>query len=256
MILIGEKLNSSIPKTFEAFSQGDDNAIISLIKAQSSADYIDINTARCSDELGMMEHVVSLVKEHTDCGIVLDSPDVSVLCKASEFIGDRKLIFNSVTADTDVSELLPIAKSLNAGIVVMPMRKIVPQTSEERTEIALEIISRLDGISMENIYIDAIAEAVSTADNGASVTLDTIRSLRSKLPKAHVICGLSNISFGLPGRQAINSAFAAIAMSNGLDGAILDVSSKQVMSSVYATQALLGLDEYCMDYITYYRENE
>lgn len=253
MILIGEKLNSSIPSSYEAMLAGDRNRLAELVRMQSRADFLDLNAARCPNEEEMLAGLIAVVAENSTCGIMLDSPDISVLCRAARAASGRKLIFNSVTASTDVSKLLPVAIRENAGIVVMPMKKRVPKTAAERVETAMEIVSRLDGIPQDNIYIDAVTEALASGDDAAVVTLQTISDLKKALPAAHVICGVSNISFGLPGRSSINAAFLAMAVSRGLDAAILDTASEQVMSSLYAACALCGLDEYCMNYIDYKR---
>ena len=80
--------------------------------------------------------------------------------------------------------------------------------------------------------------------------------MKSEFPSVHIACGLSNISFGIPARKLMNQAFLVAAMAAGMDGAILDPLDKKLMSFMYATEALMGLDDYCMNYLTKFREGE
>ncbi len=260
MILIGEKLNSSIPSTFKAMKEGDD-AIISLIKAQESmgATYLDINTAMFEDEeLEVMKRVVKLALENSSCGIVLDSPDPSVISEASELCSGRELILNSVTVDERIDELAPIAAKLGCGVIVLPMNSDgIPESAEERLECAKAAIEKLTvaGVDEESIYVDAICETLATLDTNAKTALETIRLVKENT-KAKTTCGLSNVSFGLPKRAFINAAFVSIAVYNGLDSAIADPMSEELRRAIFASSAVSGLDEYCMEYIGFIRGNE
>lgn len=109
------------------------------------------------------------------------------------------------------------------------------------------------GIAADNIYVDVLAEALATEEKAAATTLKTIRLIKEKYPEIQTICGLSNISFGLPKRANLNAAFLAMALVSGLDAAILDCSSPRIQDMLYTAEALLGRDEYCMEYIGYCR---
>lgn len=260
MILIGEKLNSSIPSTFKAMKEGDD-AIISLIRLQESmgAEYLDINTAMFEgEELEVMKRVVRLAIENSSCGIVLDSPDPAVISAAAELCSGRELILNSVTADERIDELAPIAARLGCGVIVLPMdTQGIPEEAGGRLECAKIAIEKLTaaGVNEENIYVDAICETLATLDTNAKTALETIKLIKSST-NAKTTCGLSNVSFGLPKRAFINSAFVSIAIYNGLDSAIADPTSEELKRAIYASSAVSGLDEYCMEYIGFIRGDD
>lgn len=257
MILIGEKLNSSIPSTFEAMKNGD-KEVLSIIKAQENAGakYLDINTAMFENsELEIMEKIVKAVIANSECGIVLDSPNPAVLEKAAELCVGRELILNSVTSDERIDELAPIAAKLNSGVILLPMDTDgIPETAEERLECAKKGIKKLKsyGVKEENIYVDAICETLATLDTNALTSLETIRLIKENT-NAKTTCGLSNVSFGLPKRAYINAAFVSIAVYNGLDSAIADASNEELRRAIYASSAVSGKDEYCMEYIGFIR---
>jgi len=132
----------------------------------------------------------------------------------------------------------------------------MPETVADRLKIADRIIGKLTdkGLCPSDIYIDPMIRPISTGSNYGTVALETIRNVKSKYPDVHIACGLSNISYGLPGRKILNQAFLIAAMTSGMDGAILDPLDKKLMTFLYATEALLGYDEFCMNYLSKYRD--
>ena len=259
MLIIGEKLNSSIPSTLKMLKEKDDQAIIRLMKAQedAGADYLDLNAALLGEgELPALTHLAELALEHTDCGIALDSPNAKVLLRAAEAVKGRALILNSVTASERIDEVLPAAAEMRAGVIALPMKARMPEDARERVEIAEELIARMTGAGVreQDIYIDCIVEALSAGDEKPRAALDAIRMIRSAHPLVHLTGGITNVSFGLPGRAHMASIFLAMAIAEGLDSAILDIISPAVKASLMAALALNGEDEYCMDYIRYSRE--
>lgn len=258
MIIIGEKLNSSIPSAF-ATMQESDEAIVNLIKRQSDAGarYLDINTAMFeAKEAEMMKKVASLVLANSECGLMLDSPNPEVLCEVIAEFSGADIILNSVTADERIDELAPVAAKYGCGIVVLPMDQSgIPETAEGRLECAKSAIAKLTaaGVKEENIYVDAICETLATCDTNAKVSLDVIAKIKANT-NAKTTCGLSNVSFGLPKRGVLNGAFLAIALYNGLDSAIIDPTSAEIRKSLFAGEAISARDEYCMEYINFARE--
>lgn len=258
MIIIGEKLNSSIPSTFAAMQESDE-AIVNLIKRQSEAGakYLDINTAMFEEkEADMMRKVAKLVLSESECGLMLDSPNPEVLCMMAEEFSGADIILNSVTADERISELAPVAAKYGLGIVVLPMDvNGIPETADGRIECAKAAIAKLTetGVKEENIYVDAICETLATSDTNAKTALEVIAKIKAST-SAKTTCGLSNVSFGLPKRGVLNGAFLAIALYAGLDSAIIDPTSKEIRKSLFSGEAILGRDEYCMEYINFARE--
>lgn len=262
MIIIGEKLNSSIPRTLEALKSHDETTLINMIKNQErcGADYLDINTAICgAEELNQLLWLIELVISNSNCGIMLDSPSPNVIVQAMKKTEARKLIINSVTLTDRIDELLPVIRQSGCGVVALPIDgNGIPVSSEERLDNAKRLMERFgkEGIAPEKIYIDALAEALAVGTDNAKTALETIQKARCAFPKVHLTCGLSNISFGLPKRNNINTAFLAMAVYCGLDSAILDITAPAMRTMLSSALAVNGEDEYCMEYISYIRDCE
>lgn len=262
MIIIGEKLNSSIPSTLKALQNAEKEYIIELITLQTKngADFLDVNTSVCGEtEFEKLEWVISLIQKHSCCGIMVDSPNTEVVKKIIPLINDREIIINSVTADQRIDELLSVITEFKTGVVALPLTKAgVPDTVEKRVENAKLVIDKLvsAGVPQDKIYLDVLAETLSVSDNSALIALHTIKEVKNLYPKVKTICGLSNISFGLPKRIVLNSAFLSMAIAYGLDSAIMDINSSSMKLSLAASLALNGNDEYCMEFITKVRELE
>jgi len=258
MLIIGEKLNSSVTKTLNALNSRDNQYIIDMVKSQteSGAHYLDLNTALTGEnEIDNMLWLINLTQENSACGIMIDSPNPDVAAYCVQKIGNRKIIINSVTLEKKYDGLIETAKQYNTGIVCLPMKENIPKTAGERLEYARELFDKLRcaGIRNENIYIDILVEAIAASESGAHTALKTISLIKENLPGVNTICGLSNISFGLPNRAKLNGAFLSLALQNGLDSAILDINSKEIKDSLFASMALLGKDEHFIEYIKYSR---
>jgi len=255
MIVIGEKLNTSIPKTLEAVQSRDEKTLIALICAQeeAGADFQDVNTAVGGGELESMRWLSGLVLAHSKGGIMLDSPSPDIIEDAIKTVGGRPVIVNSVTLSQRLS-LLPVVREAGASVVGLPMDEDgIPSTPEGRAEKAKRLVGKITeaGIPPENIYLDVLAESVAVADGNLVTALRTIPLIGATGIKT--ICGVSNVSFGLPRRININCAFLSAAVASGLSGAILDITSPAVKTALLSSLAVAGQDEYCLDYIAHIR---
>jgi len=260
MIIIGEKLNSSIPATREAFQNRDETFVKELAKEQceAGATYLDINTSVMDDEFDTLAWTVGLVKEAADCGIMVDSPDPGVIARLYREVELKDSIINSVTLEEErLKGILPIVEEFQTGIVALPISDAgMPGTAEARVENAEALITLLKdhGVPEEKIFIDILIEAAATNDKAPAEALQATYVLRERYPHVQLVAGLSNISFGLPRRAAINRAFLSCAMTMGLSAAIMNPLDKELMIGLLATDMLLGRDEYCMEYLAGYRQ--
>lgn len=261
MIIIGEKINSTIKAIGQAIESYDTAYIQELAKRQyeAGANFIDINAGMFHDnEPERLEWLVKTVQEVIDAPFSIDSPNSIAIEKALKVNKNSKPIINSITDEKErYNAILPLILEYNTGIIALCMDdKGMPETVEDRVEIAVRIIGKLTdrGIKPQDIYIDPMIRPIGTGSHYGVVALETIRSVKEKYPNVHIACGLSNISFGLPGRKVINQAFLIAAMTAGMDGAILDPLDKKLMTYLYTTQALLGQDDFCMNYLSKYRE--
>lgn len=262
MIIVGEKLNSSIPKMYDLMKEKNTAAIkqIAIDQQNAGANFLDINTAIFSEnEYDMFKYILDIVLESTECGIMLDSPSPSVIEKAIKLVSDREIIINSITLQDRINELLPIVKSYNTGVVCLPIdEEGIPKTTQKRVENSLKLIKILQeaGIEKKNIYIDVLAETLATDNESAVTTINAISELKKAEPEVHIICGVSNVSFGLPKRTNINAAFLTTAIFAGLDSGILDITNEQIQSTIYLAEMVAGKDEYCMEYLGYIRSKK
>ncbi|NCU27379.1 methyltetrahydrofolate cobalamin methyltransferase, partial [Candidatus Nomurabacteria bacterium] len=190
----------------------------------------------------------------------IDSPNPLAIKAGLRANKNGKPIINSITGERERLEaILPLAVEYNTGIIALCMDDNgMPETADERIGIARTLIKELTaaGIALEDIYIDPMIRPIGTGSHYGNVALDTMRAVKQEYPEAHIACGLSNISFGIPARKVMNQAFLVAAMTSGMDGAILDPLDKKLMTFLYATEALLGTDDFCMNYITKFREGE
>ncbi len=255
MIVAGEKFNSSIPKTFEILQKNDTAQLVALAKKQelAGAHYLDLNAAMFGEEeLSKLEALIGLVQESTSCGIMIDSPSPDVVKEAIKRVKDRPVIINSVTLTERLYELVPVAREYGAGIVALPIGEDgMPEDAEKRVENAKELIRILseNGIGHQGIFIDILAETLAVNQKSAFYAIEAVARLKALYPEVHTICGLSNISFGLPKRTNINAAFLTAAVFAGLDSAIMDITNDAMKAALFAALAVAGKDEYCMEYM-------
>lgn len=261
MLIIGERINSTRPAIHDAIKARNQAMILREARAQleSGANYIDVNCAMTSgDELQDMDWVISVIqRDLEDVNICVDSPNYSALEKALVVYKARgSLIINSITAENSrMLKVLPLAVKYKAKVIALTMdEKGMPDTAEGRLAVAEKILNtaRKEGLKDNDIYFDPLIRPISTEPKQSTEFLRSLPMIKS-LGGVKTICGLSNISFGLPDRSLINSSFLAMAIQNGLDAAILDPLDRKVMSSVYASKALLGSDEYCSGYLGAFR---
>lgn len=261
MILIGEKLNSSIPSTLEAFETRNEAAVLSLIQIQENAGaaYLDVNTSVCANERDALLWAAGLIRNHSKCGIMIDTADTEVMAQAVQAVQGADFILNSATIDERFEEVTALAKKWDAALVALP---ISLEGQEPGLKGRCANIDRLmgklreAGIPDEHIFLDVLAETLATDTESVKTAVGAIAYTAASYPKVKTICGLSNVSFGLPRRALINSAFLTAAVFSGLSSAILDPSSRPLRDALAAALAIAGQDDFCMDYITYLREQE
>lgn len=261
MILIGEKLNSSIPSTLTIFENRDEAAVIGLIEkqARAGADFLDVNASVCADEQAALLWVLDLIKNHSDCGIMIDTADTDVMAQAAKAAKGRELILNSATIDERFDAVTALARETGASLVALPISlEGQASTLEERCANIDLLIEKLRQAKIpdDRVYLDVLVETLATNGDSAKTALGAIAHAASHYPEIKTTCGLSNISFGLPRRALINSAFVSAAIFAGLSSAILDPASPAMRDALAAAKVVAGQDDFCMDYITYLREQE
>jgi 5-methyltetrahydrofolate corrinoid/iron sulfur protein methyltransferase len=131
----------------------------------------------------------------------------------------------------------------------------IPKTCEGRMEVVHKLMetARAQDVQDDDMYLDPLAMTLATNTDSALITLDTMRAIRQEFPHAHLIMGLSNISFGLPARSYINRAFLILALAAGLDSAILDPLDRELRAALVTARLVLGEDRHCLEYTRAYR---
>jgi len=260
MIIIGEKINGFVPRTGQALEARDADYIkeIAVKQTEAGADFLDCCPAVDKGALELMKWMVDLIQEACDTPICLDSPDADILVEAMAFC-NKPGIMNSVSiAGGKIEKIFPLIKDTQWGVVVMlDDEKGIPADAEGRIKnfhLVLEAAKEY-GIKPEQLYFDPLVETLGTNDQSLLTFAETCRAIKAAEPKCHITSGLSNISFGLPVRKMINMPFMVLSMQAGMDSAIVDPTNRDMMGVIYGTCALLGLDEYCMDYLDGYRSN-
>lgn len=255
-ILIGERINpTGKTKLKEALREKNLSYILNegVSQAEKGVHILDVNVGLPEiDEREMMKAVVFALQSVTDLPLQLDSNNADVLAGAMRIYNGKPLI-NSVNGEKEsMDSIFPLVTKYGGSIIALTMDKTgIPETAEKRVEIAEKIISYAKefGIEKKDIIVDPLALTVSSDSKSAKVTLDAIRLLKEKGIKTSL--GVSNISFGLPLRDKINSAFFSVALANGLNMAIMNPFSERMMDAYYSHNTLMGFDEGCIDYINY-----
>ncbi|MCX5680637.1 MAG: dihydropteroate synthase [Candidatus Omnitrophica bacterium] len=260
MLIVGERINSTREKIQEAIGKRDAAFIVKEASKQlaAGAAFIDVNCAMTSgDEVKDIDWVLSVLQsELADISISIDSPNYHAIDRAIKIYKAKgSLMINSITAEgSRIDSILPLALKAKAKLIALTMDdKGMPDTAEDRARIASAILDRVkkDGFDPKNLYFDPLIRPISTEPEQAREFLRSIPMIKDL--GANTICGLSNVSFGLPNRKLINSTFLAMAVYAGLDAAILDPTDKLMNSSRIASLAIVGEDGYCADYIKAFR---
>ena len=263
MLIVGERINTSRKLVNQAVADRDVQYIQADVKSQSEsgADLIDVNAgSRRKSEVDDLSWLIDVVQEALpQARLCIDSPNPGTL-KAVLAKAEHTPMLNSTTLEKSRFEAMaPIIQSRECDIVALCIDdRGIPKSAEQALENASRLILDLEGLGVkrERIYLDPIIQAVSTNTNAALMVLETIERIRQAFKGVNVICGLSNISFGLPLRPLVNRAFLSLAMRAGLNAAILDPLDRKLMSIVRATNVLLGQDPWCQAYTRAFRENK
>lgn len=267
MLVIGERINATRKFIREALEKRDIGFIQKevVIQVESGANLIDVNCGSNPDaEMKNIEWLIKTVQEVTDVPLVTDSSNPGVIEIGLKAYVNKsntgRAMVNSITAEKEkIERILPLVKKYNTDIIALTIEgKGMPENAQERFDIAQQIfnIATKDyGISAGNIYFDLLVRPVSTEPGQVKEFLKAIILVKQSLG-AKTVCGLSNISFGLPSRSLLNSTFLAMCISAGLDAAIIDPTDKNLMAVLRAGESLIGKDEYCMNYIASHREGK
>ena len=260
MIIIGEKINGSIPSTAKAIAERNEDFIRNLAVKQSEmgADYLDVAAGTAPEiERETLKWLIDIVQDAVDTPLCIDSSDCNVILDMIP-LAKKPGLLNSVSEEHGKCEiLLPKAAASEWKIVALTCdNKGISSDPKVKFDIAVTIVEKAKsyGITEDRLFIDPLVTTISASSNSLLSFNETLISIKNKYPEIHITSGLSNISFGMPFRKIINQQFLTLAMSAGMDSAIMDPTSDEMRATLYAVEALLGRDRNCRRFLTAFRK--
>ncbi len=260
LVIIGERINpTGRKKLAKALEDGNLKLLQeeAIKQVQEGAHVLDVNVGVSGiDEPKLLKEAILAVREVVEVPLCIDSALPRAL-EAGLQAYEGKALVNSVNGEErKLKEVLPVVKQHGAAVIGLTMDdEGIPKDANKRLEIATKIVEEAHkiGIPAKDVVIDPLAMAISTDQGAALETLKTLRLIRDHLGVNQTL-GVSNISFGLPERHAINSIFLALAAISGLTCPIVDPTLWEMRRAMLIADLLLAKDEYCMNFISVYRE--
>ena len=260
MIIIGEKINGAIPSTGKAILEKNEAFIrdLAIKQAAAGANFIDVCASVDDDiELETMKWLIDIVQDATDVPIAVDSPNVFTCIESMKFC-KKPGLFNSVSMEGDKIDAAfkAIADTEWECVALLNSDAGIPKTAKDRLDVFTDIMAKCKEYQIDpsRMHIDPLIEMLCTSEDGIKMVVEVIQSIKHQYPTIHVTGAISNISFNLPARRIVNQAFGVLAMNAGMDSFILDPLSKDMMGMLFATEAMMGLDMFCMEYIGAFRK--
>ena len=253
--IVGERLNpTGRQPLIDAYVSGNNDYVINLALEQSNegSEILNVNVGVPDlDEEKTMKRVIKGIQEVVDVPLQLDSSNVKALESGLRYYNGRTIV-NSVNGkEKSLETILPIVKKYGACVVGLTLDENgIPSTAEGRFNIAKKIVERAEqyGIKRQDIFIDCLSLTVSAQQDEAMETIKAIKMVKENLG-CKTILGVSNISFGIPNRKALNNTYLNLALGAGLDLAIINTEDRTMVESIDAYKVISNMDKGCLDYI-------
>lgn len=259
-VIIGERINpTGKPRLKQAILDGDYDYIcrLGLEQIDSGAAILDVNVGVPGiEEPAVSAEAVQRLQAITSVPLQIDTSNYEAMAGSMRLYNGKPLLNSVCGKEESLAKVLPLVKKYGAAVVALTLDDSgIPATAEGRIAIAEKIIACAAeyGIAKRNIIVDPLALTISTGGDNAKTDLQVLRELTKRGIKT--VMGVSNISFGLPARDAVNSAFFVLAMEAGLSCAIINPQSAAMMGAYYAYGALSGLDEGCKNYVARFADS-
>ena len=257
-VIIGERLNpTGKPRMKKALHENDMEYLYreGLAQTEDGAQILDVNTGLPGiDEAAVLAQVVTGLQGVTNAPLQIDTANAAAAERSLRLYNGKPLL-NSVNGKKEsLQTILPLVKKYGAAVVALCLDDNgIPETAQGRIEVAQKIIGEAEkyGIQKKDIVVDALTMTISTNKDNAKITLEAVEYIRRTMG-VHTILGVSNVSFGLPQRQIINSAFFSLAVKRGLSAGIVNPHDSATTESLHANKALNGEDENCAEYIAHF----
>ncbi len=262
MIIIGEKINGTIPSVKKAIEERDEKFIYNLAvrQAEAGADYIDV----CAGtdpmiEVETLKWLIDIVQDAVDTPLSIDSPNPRTIESVFPY-AKRTGIINSVSEEGEKCEVIfPLINTTEWQVIALTCdSRGIPADVQTRADIAKILVEKAqkNNITPDRIHIDPLVIALSTDNNSLIKFMETTSTIKRLYPTVKVTSGLSNISFGMPLRRIVNQNFLTLATYAGMDSAIMDPCNQEMMATLLASEALLGRDKFCRKYSNAFRKGK
>ena len=259
MVIVGELINASRKAITEAIRSRDVEAIQTVARQEHEvgAHFIDVNAGIfLGEEEDYIRWLVQTVQAVVEGPCSIDTPNPKAI-EAGMSVHKGTPMINSISLESDrYNAMIPLLAGTDCRIVALCMSdEGMPKTAEDRLRIADKLINGLvqNRIPLQNIYVDPLVQPISVDGTFGIEFLKAISLIKEKFAGVHAMCGLSNVSYGLPGRAFVNQTFMSMAIAYGLDGAIINPLDKRMMANILAAEALVGRDNYCMNFMKAHR---
>lgn len=260
MIIIGEKINGTIPPVKKAIQEKDEEFIRNraIKQAEAGAHFIDVCASTAPEiEVETLKWLMDIVQDAVDTPLCIDSPNPKAIEAVFKYAKKPGLI-NSVSEEGNKCEVIyPLIQGTEWEVVALTCDKNgIPsdvQTRIDITKIIVEKASKYD-ITPDRIHIDPLVMALATENESLLKFIDSIKEIKKLYPTIKITSGLSNISFGMPARGIVNKYFMSLSILAGMDSAIMDPLNRELMGAIFATEALIGKDRHCRKYSKAYRQ--
>jgi 5-methyltetrahydrofolate--homocysteine methyltransferase len=259
-VVIGERINPTGRKILaEEMKNGDYSRVMSdaLAQVEAGAHMLDVNAGiPLADEPAILAEAIKLVQSVTDVPLSIDSSIIEAL-ESGLSVYQGKALVNSVTGEDEVLErVLPLVAKYGAAVVAISNDETgISEDPDERFKVAKKIVERAAdfGIPAADVVVDPLVMPIGAINTAGKQVMHIVQRLRNEL-KVNTTCGASNVSFGLPNRNGINSAFLTMAIGAGMTSAITSPLHAEVMQAVLGADVMMGNDPDCKNWIKKYRE--
>lgn len=262
MIIIGEKINGTIPNVKKAIQEKDETFIrdLAVKQTEAGAHYLDVCASTAPEiEAETLVWLMSIVQDAVDTPLCIDSPNPKTIEQVFK-VAKKPGLINSVSEEGGKCEVIyPMIQGTEWQVIALTCdNRGIPsdiQTRVDITKILVEKAAKHD-ITPDRIHIDPLVMALSADNQSLLNFVETLKTVKTLYPTIKVTSGLSNISFGMPLRKIVNQHFLTIATYAGMDSAIMDPCNRDMYTTLVTTDALLGRDKFCRNFSNAYRKNK
>ncbi len=260
MIIVGERINSTRKPITKAMQERDSEFVLNEARRQweAGSTYLDVNTAMMrAGEPDTMTWAIELIQAEIPQALIAIDSAYPAAIEAGFKAHKGRALLNSINMERKrVQSIMPLVGEYRPRVVGLTIDDDgVTQDEEKRFGLGVQLVELLgeNGVDQDDIFIDPLIFPVSAELQAGNVSLNIMGRLKQAYADVHLVCGLSNISFGLPERKLINQVYMVMAMARGLDGAIIDPLDKRLMANIATARTLLGQDKACREFLKTYR---